>query len=252
MSVAEQTLDEWRTKSTNLNVVFYFYAKDEKFFDKLEKLPQNHSTNLEDIKSKLTDFEKKYVLETDDQNHDLGYKDTQSLVTNYRNTPNNTFSLFWKRSKNLKWRPLFPRKEKHDSRKYIPFNSTERQLIRSNVLKKCKNQYIGNHDIDNTEGMALVIFLIYVNNNKKYFKNEDNTVVELLVKDYNRNVLQDCLKHNLLKDLHGHYELSELGQNTINNLALSNTSLDHLAGITIFNAEDALQPGSTYRPKISN
>lgn len=252
MSVAEQTLDEWRTKSTNLNVFFYFYAKDEKFFDKLEKLPQNHSTNLEDIKSKLTDFEKKYVLETDDQNHDLGYKDTQSLVTNYRNTPNNTFSLFWKRSKNLKWRPLFPRKEKHDSRKYIPFNSTERQLIRSNVLKKCKNQYIGNHDIDNTEGMALVIFLIYVNNNKRYFKNEDNTVVELLVKDYNRNVLQDCLKHNLLKDLHGHYELSELGQNTINNLALSNTSLDHLAGITIFNAEDALQPGSTYRPKISN
>ena len=76
--------------------------------------------------------------------------------------------------------------------------------------------------------------------------------MELLVKDYNRNVLQDCLKHNLLKDLDGHYELSELGQNTINNLALSSTSLDHLAGITIFNADDALQPGSTYRPKISN
>lgn len=104
-----------------------------------------------------------------------------------------------------------------------------------------------------TLGVALVIFLIYVNNNnKKYFKNEDNTVVELLVKDYNRNVLQDCLKHNLLKDLHGHYELSEFGQNTINNLALSSTSLDHLAGITIFDAEDALKPGSTYHPKISN
>ncbi len=253
MSVAEQTLDEWRMKNTNLNVVFYFYSTDEKFFDKLEKLPQNHSTNLKDIKSKLTDFEEKYLLETDDKKYALGYNDTQSLVTNYRNTPNNTFSIFWKRSKNLKWSPLFPRREKHDSKKYIPFNANERQLIRKSVFEKCKNQYIGSHDIYNKEGVALVIFLIYVNNNnKKYFKNEDNTVVELLVKDYNRNVLQDCLKHNLLKDLHGHYELSEFGQNTINNLALSSTSLDHLAGITIFDAEDALKPGSTYHPKISN
>lgn len=259
MSIAEQTLNEWSKKNKDLNVVFYFYVKDEKFFDKLENLPKNLSTNPENIKSKLSDFEKEYVLETDDQpetddqKYDFGYKDTQALVTNYRNTPNNTFSLFWKRSKKLKWRPLFPRKEKHDSRKYIPFNSNERQLIRNNVLKICKNKYIGNHDIDNTEGMALVIFLIYVNdNNKKYFKNEDNIVVELLVKDYNRNVLQDCLKHNLLKDLHGHYVLSELGQNTINNLELSSTSLDHLAEKSIFNAEDALQPGSTYRPKISN
>ena len=253
MSVAEQTLNEWRKNNKDLNVVFYFYVKDEKFFDKLKKLPPNHSTKPEDIKSKLTHFEQKYVLETDDQKYTLGYKDTQSLVTNYRNTPNNTFSIFWKRSKNLKWNPLFPRKEKHDSKKYITFDPNERKFIRNNIYDKCENKYIGNHDIYNREGVAIIIFLIYVNNrNNKYFIKEDNIVVESLVKDYNRDVLQDCLKHNLLKHIHGHYELSELGQSTLNNLKLSNTTLAHLANNNVFDAEDALNPGSTYHPKISN
>ncbi|WP_347104174.1 phosphoribosyltransferase-like protein [Streptococcus anginosus] len=250
---AEQTLTDWCVNNKTLNVTIYFFGKEKKFFDKFENLSPNHQSQLEKLKLKLKYFEQTYVLETDEQKYTLGYNDTESLVTNYRNTPNNTFSIFWKKSKNLKWKPLFPRNEKHDSKKHFTFDPTERQFIRKNIYQICKNKYIGDCDIYDKEGVAMIIFLVYVNNNdKKYYKTDDNTIVEDLVKDYNRSVLQDCLKYNLMIDLHGYYELSNLGQETLNNLSLSNASLESLAKDTVFNAEDALPPYSNYRPKISS
>ena len=95
--------------------------------------------------------------------------------------------------------------------------------------------------------------MVYVNQNKqKFFENEDNNVVYELVKDYNSNVLQDCLKHKLLENSHGHYTLSELGNKVINNLGLSNSTLDSLSESTVLEAKDHLNSGSDYRPKVSS
>lgn len=100
--------------------------------------------------------------------------------------------------------------------------------------------------------LGVIIFLVYTNQNEqKFFKNEDNDVVNELVKDYNSNVLQDCLNHKLLEDSEGHYTLSELGYQLLEKIKLSNATLDSLAKSKVFSAEDALPPGSKFLPNIS-
>jgi hypothetical protein len=245
---AEQNLIEWSRNNEISNVTFTFMNLEKKFFDELEFPIQNAQTKLED-------FEENSVLDEEEKEkkYILGYDNTQALVTNYRNTPNNTFSIFWKKSENKKWKPLFPRNEKYTTKEYNQFDNPQRTFIRQNVRDYYKKNPINYPEFSDFEMIGIIIFLVYINQNeKKYFTNEDNDVVIELVKDYNSNVLQDCLDHGFLKKSRGHYTFSELGLELLNNLELSNSSLESLSESIVFEAEDRLTPGSDYRPEISS
>lgn len=246
MSDAEKKLIEWSNNNTNLDVTVTFRTLEEKFFDRIEFQTQNAQTKFED-------FEENSVLDESEKKYILGYDKTQALVTNYRNTPNNTFSIFWKKSENKKWMPLFPRSEKYTTKEYNQFDNPQRTFIRQNIRDYYKKSPINYPEFSDFEMIGIIIFLVYINQNeKKYFLNEDNDVVIELVKDYNSNVLQDCLDHGFLKKSRGHYTFSELGFELLNNLGLSNSSLDSLSKSIVFEAEDRLTPGSDYRPEISS
>lgn len=245
MSIADQKLYQWRQNNTKINVTVKFFTVDEKFFDKIKSLSQ-------DVLDKFKNFEKNSVLDEDETKYILGYGETQALVTNYRNTPNNTFSIFWKKSENKKWSPLFPRHEKYITKEYNLFDANQCTFIRQNIYDSFTNKLNDYPDLTKNKLLGVIIFLVYTNQNEqKFFKNEDNDVVNELVKDYNSNVLQDCLNHKLLEDSEGHYTLSEPGYQLLEKIKLSNATLDSLAKSKVFSAEDALPPGSKILPNIS-
>ncbi|MBC5638450.1 hypothetical protein H8S33_16860 [Ornithinibacillus sp. BX22] len=77
---------------------------------KFENESKGFFENYEEFKGdriKLLKFEKD-VLESE---HPLGFKESEALVTFYRNCPNNTISSYWW-SENENWRALFKRKNK--------------------------------------------------------------------------------------------------------------------------------------------
>ncbi|EGQ1416793.1 hypothetical protein I2P76_001380, partial [Staphylococcus aureus] len=82
-----------------IEIKIAFVQKTEKYF-----------INNKELEKKFYEFEKDIV--NPGKYYNLGYKNTQALVSNFRNTPNNTLSLFW--HENDQWKPLFKRKAKND------------------------------------------------------------------------------------------------------------------------------------------
>lgn len=254
MSDAKEKLEAWININKEMTVLLYFERQSNKFF-KNPKFGKNLG-EISDLKEKLYNFEKKFVcVKEEDEVHILGYNDSQALVTNYRNTPNNTFSLFWKRKKNNRWRPLFPRNEKQGIQVYNPYSTKERKNIRKNVRKKVSENIKINpifpEIIEHKKLIGVTIFLIYVRqNDRRYFENEDNSIVFDLIKGYNDNALQDCLNYDLIIDCGGFFELGTKGENYLNDIGLSDCPLYKLKENPTFQAADALKPGESYIPKI--
>lgn len=100
-------------------------------------------------RKKLIDFEKNII----GSNRPLGFSGCESLVTFYRNSPNNTLSSFWWNKSG--WSPLFPRKDKN----IIDFfGDQQRQRNAIEHLKEMiPDDFIKNLDLKET------IYLVSVN-----------------------------------------------------------------------------------------
>ncbi|MDC0706237.1 phosphoribosyltransferase [Priestia sp. AB] len=95
IKIINDSFEEFGYKNANL----IFEHKSKSFFE--------NYTELKDVRDKLLKFEQE-VLES---NHPLGFKETEALVTFYRNCPNNTISSYWW-NENDEWEALFQRKNK--------------------------------------------------------------------------------------------------------------------------------------------
>lgn len=147
-------------------------------------------------------------------NHPLGYKDSQALVTFYRNTPNNTLSSYWLNEQNS-WKPLFKRENNAVDFFGDKFYEKQGQNIIYNLAK------LGVEDYD----LKDLIYLMYI-------KEKDNISEDFEIKNilgYNDNQL---LEHkNLLRQrklISDEHCISEEGLMKIKDLKLEKISFSFL------------------------
>lgn len=112
--------------STNTNIVPIFAVKQEKAFDRLL------FDDADDAKSKICQMSNEFKIPRSEH---LGYKDTQSLVAFYNNTPNNTLGFI--RYDTDKYKSLFPRKnDKKPFWQTMNNNSKNRKIANYNNAVK--------------------------------------------------------------------------------------------------------------------
>ena len=132
----------------------------------------------------------------------LGYEDTESVLTTYRNTPNNTLELFW--NDNLidnGWRSLFPRDKK---------NGGSYKFMSNWAKERNKLQWFMTYNKIPEEIRQKAVVLLYVKNNKKQRSN----IVEIELSQiicYTDSVMQECQDENLIELIDNSYTLSEQG-----------------------------------------
>lgn len=134
-------------------------------------------------------------------NSPLGFDNTESVLTTYRNTPNNTLELFWNdKLKNNGWRSLFPRDKK---------NGVNYEDMSEWVLERKKlNWFLAYHKIPK-KNSDKVKALLYIKNNKK---NKTITEIELSqIICYTDSIIQECQHENLIRLENNMYFLSESG-----------------------------------------
>ena len=95
----------------------------------------------------LKEFEETVLL----SKHPLGYKDSQALVTFYRNTPNNTLSSYWLNEQSS-WKPLF--KRENDAVDF--FGDKYYEKHRQNIIYNLAKLDIEDYD------MKDLIYLMYI------------------------------------------------------------------------------------------
>lgn len=98
-------------------------------------------------KEMLKEFEETVLL----SKHPLGYKDSQALVTFYRNTPNNTLSSYWLNEQSS-WKPLF--KRENDAVDF--FGDKYYEKHRQNIIYNLAKLDIEDYD------MKDLIYLMYI------------------------------------------------------------------------------------------
>ena len=120
----------------------------------------------------------------------LGYKNSEALVFFRHNTPNNSLPIFWAsgmcrilekvgESTEVRWDPLFPRKEKPKSEPkltggYVDTDTRamfqNQKLIYFDLIKTVMKKSFGSTDIDNLRGLAIGkerrIYISDMGNNK--------------------------------------------------------------------------------------
>lgn len=170
------------SKKNGIDIKIVCVQKTEKYF--------KNNKELEKIFSK---FENDIV--NPGKLFNLGFKNTQALISNFRNTPNNTLSLFW--HENNQWKPLFKRKAKNDfSNKWKEKIKIIRWFLAYKKVPK------------NLEDK--IIALMYVENHtdikSKFLEIE---IKELLL--YNDNILQECLTQNFLIKQIDFYSITNVG-----------------------------------------
>ena len=167
-------------------------------------------------KNKLSvqDFEKEFVKPR--RNKDiLGFQETQSVLTTFRNTPNNTLSLFWSESVNGNgWRPIFLRKDKDGKIGKL-----------SDVLdlgKKIKWYFEYKKIPENiSEQLILLTYL----NNKKHMQVSTFEVEISHIICYTDKVIDECERLNYIYRKNSYYELSDDGLNFLKNNSLDSPKL---------------------------
>ncbi|QQP70186.1 hypothetical protein JHE06_11530 [Carnobacterium sp. CS13] len=91
---------------------------------KLNKYMISKTLNEEHSIKEIENFEENIIKSL----HPLGFEKSKELLSFYRNTPNNTFSVFWDTYIDV-WNPLFPRKETVSFEQY----KKNREIIRYNI-----------------------------------------------------------------------------------------------------------------------
>lgn len=158
-------------------------------------------------------YEKQNIIKSFGKfSHPLGYEETESVLTTYRNTPNNTLELFW--NDNLidnGWRSLFPRDKKNEgSYKYMSDWVKERNKLQWFMTYKEIPEEIRDQ----------TVVLLYVKNNNRQRSN----IVEIELSQiicYTDSVMQECQDKNLIELIDNTYKLSEQGLDFLKQLKLN-------------------------------
>lgn len=156
----------------------------------------------------------------------MGYKDTEVVVTTFRNTPNNTITLFWRNNaKSPIWLSLFPRKIK--SRDNLKLSE---ELI---AYKKILSWYLTSYcQIKEEDKRKMLTVLFYIENHKH--QNTIKTRIELeRWICYTDGVIWECQKQEFITEQHSEFVLTELGRIYLQNNKLANISINKI--IKMFN-----------------
>jgi len=183
--------------SNNIKGSVIFHRQSEPYF---QMNPQT--------KEIVHNFEKK-IVRPNRYKDILGFKATQSVVTTYRNTPNNTLSLFWNDNpSNPVWKALFPRRDKDNK---IPngFSCWVKNKEELEYFLSCRDSI---HDDD--EKIEIIKILIYLSNNAE--KSKLSNAIELTqIICYYEDIMQECLAKELVKENSNNFEVTKAGKNML-------------------------------------
>ncbi|MCC2089248.1 hypothetical protein KRP69_08505 [Mammaliicoccus sciuri] len=162
--------------------------------------------NKIELEKKFFTFERDIIGSS--EKYILGYKNTQSLITNYRNTPNNTLSLFW--FENDIWKPLF-----------------KRETINTSMLwyEKVKEiRWFLSYKKINDELRDVIVVLLLLKNSKNKKKDLFEIEIKKIIK-YNNDILQECLENKYLTIKDGSYIITDTGSSLLEIKQVKNVSL---------------------------
>lgn len=147
----------------------------------------------------------------------LGFASTESVVTTYRNTPNNTLSLFWSDNPNeIAWKPLFPRDHK-DGKLHTGYSKW--------VTEKHKLKWFIKINQVPDEKKDKAIVLIYVLNNGKQHALVTEIELSKIICYTSDIEIQECLDEQLIeKTTDNHYKISNFGSTFLEDLGLENSN----------------------------
>lgn len=149
----------------------------------------------------------------------LGYEGTESVLTTYRNTPNNTLELFWNDTlKDNGWLSLFPRNKK---------NETSFKYMSEWVQERKKLQWFMSYKEISEDIREKAIVLLYIKNNKKL----KSIIVEIELSHivcYTDSVMQECQDENLIELIDNTYKLSEQGLDFLKQLKLNEVTFQRI------------------------
>lgn len=121
MEEALQEIEIFKEKN-KVDIVVIYYNKSDKAFNMCELKEKDKTTFISE--SKILGINKNYIL---------GYKETESLISFYNNTPNNTLGLFWWDSQ--MYSSIFPRKDEKKP-KWQYANNKKKNRQNQNYLSK--------------------------------------------------------------------------------------------------------------------
>ena len=171
--------------------------------------------NNEKNKEMVQIFEKEVVKPRRGNKDILGFRETQSVVTTYRNTPNNTLSLFWSENKKGDgWRPIFLRKDKDgklgDLHGILELGMKIKWYFRyKKIPKKIEEQ---------------LILLTYLRGREK----RSITKIEVEISHiicYTDRVIEECEKQGLISITNSCFELSDRGLEKLQEYSLDNGNI---------------------------
>lgn len=131
----------------------------------------------------------------------LGYDNTESVLTTYKNTPNNTLEMFWNdRVDDGGWRALFPRNKKSGGsyRGMSEWVEERKKLLWFITYRKIPKNI-----------QSKIIVLLYIKNNLKL-----SSIVEVELSNiicYTDAIIQECQDENLIELTNQKYQLSNGG-----------------------------------------
>ena len=145
----------------------------------------------------------------------LGFKETQSVLTTFMNTPNNTLSLFWNESiADDGWRPIFARKDK---------DGKIGKLSKVLELGKKIKWYFKYKKIPVNISEQLIL-LTYLNNKKRMTISTFEVEISHII-CYTDKVIDECERLNYIYKINSYYELSDVGLNFLKNNSLDSPKL---------------------------
>lgn len=159
-------------------------------------------------------FEKDFVKPRRDRDI-LGFQETQSVLTTFRNTPNNTLSLFWSESKkDYGWRPIFLRKDKEG--KIGELNSVRELGMKIKWYFKYKK-------IPKDIREKLILLTYLKNSEPKPFSKFEVEISHIIC--YTDEVIDECERQNYIYRTDSYFKLSDEGLDFLKNNALDSPKI---------------------------
>lgn len=185
-----------------------------RYFEKSKKYFHNNETS----ENLIEHFETEIVCPARAKDI-LGFQKTESVVTTYRNTPNNTLSLFWSDNPIDKaWRSLFPRDQK-DGKIHHKFSCWVKE-------KHKVNWYLDYKKIEDDEKDKVKVLI--------YISSKDNKSVALTELElsklicYTDDAIQVCLEEGLIEQTENCFYISDQGTAFLNSVGLNKISWDEI------------------------
>ncbi|KAA1179701.1 hypothetical protein [Paenibacillus sp. B2(2019)] len=189
-----------------INAYLKYEKKSNGYFEK--------NKDLVDERNKLLRFEQE-ILKSE---HPLGFKESEALVTFYRNCPNNTISSYWW-NENSEWQALFQRKNKildfFGDRKHKEIY----EAVLYNLSLIIPAPYLKKYDIKE------VLYLLYL----KEFPNDKEDFEIKKILGYNNDQLLEHRNRLLSKDwIDNQDNLSSKGSSVIEELGINESFFSDL------------------------